>query len=298
MHDLDRTQAESEALFHESFESGEFPGEGELFSEMSGEVPLHENGSHEFGPYEAPEQEAGLSEAEEMELAAELLEVSGEAELDQFLGRLIRSVGQKVGRAMNSPVGRLVSGALQRLARKLPSAAGVAGTFLGGPAGGALGARLASAAGQMFGLELEGLSHEDQEFEVARRFVRFAAAAARRAARASHRVAPRTAARTAVLAAIRRFAPGLLQPTGCTCSAPAAAPPAGRPADDPGLPGAGLPAADGGMPDAAAAPPGDGRPAADGTAAGDCPAQEMGPGGSRRRGIWVRRGRRIILLEV
>ena len=58
-----------------------------------------------------------------------------------------------------SPVGRLVGGVLRRVARTaLPIAGRVAGTVFGGPVGGALGGRRASAAGRMFGLELEGLS--------------------------------------------------------------------------------------------------------------------------------------------
>jgi hypothetical protein len=61
------------------------------------------------------------------------------------------------------------------------------GTFVGGPVGG----KLASAAGRMFGLELEGLSAEDREFEVARRFVRFASATTKNAL---ERVEPQSAA--------------------------------------------------------------------------------------------------------
>ena len=77
------------------------------------------------------------------------------------------------------------------------------GNYFGGPAGGAIGGKLASAVGRIFGLELEGMSGEDQEFEVARRFVRLAASAAQKAA----------AARSAVAAAARRHAPGLLSPS-------------------------------------------------------------------------------------
>jgi hypothetical protein len=62
----------------------------------------------------------------------------------------------------------------------------------------------------MFGLELEGLSPEDREYEVARRFVRFASSAAARAARAT-RIPPSAAVRQAVRTSARRFAPGLLR---------------------------------------------------------------------------------------
>jgi hypothetical protein len=317
MHDLDPTQAESEWLFHEHSESGGYPGEREPFGETFGEGPLDANGLYEFGldktPQpeasfnEASEEEAGLPESEEMELAADLLEVTGEEELDQFLGRLLRRVEQTGRRGLRSPVGGLLRGALGRLARGLPLAGMVAGTFLGGPAGGALGGRLASAVGQMFGAELEGLSPEDQEFESARRFVRFASSAGRRAGRMSPRFDPRVAARAALFAAARRHAPGLFhwwarrrlypQDAGCTCPPPGViAPYAGMPPEDPGLPLAGapiagMPAAGGGMPAAAAT--------AGGVAAeGEYLEQEMFPVGSQHRGMWVRRGRRIILLGV
>jgi len=49
-------------------------------------------------------------------------------------------------------------------------------------AGGVVGGKLASAAGRMFGLELEGLSYEDQEFEAAKGVIRLAGAAASNAA--------------------------------------------------------------------------------------------------------------------
>jgi len=42
----------------------------------------------------------------------------------------------------------------------LPIAGRALGTFVGGPVSGMIGGKLASAAGRMFGLELEGLSVE------------------------------------------------------------------------------------------------------------------------------------------
>ena len=49
-----------------------------------------------------------LSETDELEMAAELLAVTNEQELDQFLGDLIRKVGRTVGQAVRSPIGRAV----------------------------------------------------------------------------------------------------------------------------------------------------------------------------------------------
>jgi type IV secretory pathway TrbL component len=156
------------------------------------------------------EFEGGLfGEAGEMELAASLLEVTGEAELEQFLGRLISKAAGAAGSALRAPVGRALSGILKNAARAaLPRAGTLLGTMIGGSAGGALGGKLATAAGPLFGLELEGLSPEDQEFEVARRFVRFAGEAAKHAATSSASLEPRAAAEAAMIQAARRYAPG------------------------------------------------------------------------------------------
>jgi hypothetical protein len=71
----------------------------------------------------------------------------------------------------------------------------------------------------MFGLELEGLSHEDQEFETARGYVRFAGEAVKNAALAPASQNPRSAANAAAVTAAQMYAPGLLQ-------APSVTPPA------------------------------------------------------------------------
>lgn len=67
-----------------------------------------------------------------------------------------------------------------------------------------------SAVGRLYGLELEGLSAEDQLFELARRFVRLARQAAGHAALDTPRTAPAVAARRATHAAARSLAPGLV----------------------------------------------------------------------------------------
>ena len=151
-----------------------------------------------------------LDEADEMELAAELLEVADEAGLDQFLGDLIRKAGRVAGQFIRSPTGRALGGILKGAAKKaLPHLGRAAGSYFGGAAGGDVGARLADQAGRIFGLELEGLSPEDQEFEAARHFVRFASNAAQRVAQ-SPSDSPQVAARNATVAAARQHAPGLI----------------------------------------------------------------------------------------
>jgi hypothetical protein len=155
------------------------------------------------------ESEAGvLGESEEMELAAELLEIQSEEELDQFLGKLIRRVGRTVGKFVRSPIGKAIGGALKGIVKKaLPIAGGALGTFVGGPIGAKLGSSLASAAGGALGLELEGMSQEDREFESSKRFVRFASEAVKNAVSAPA-ANPNAAAHAATAAAARRFAPG------------------------------------------------------------------------------------------
>jgi hypothetical protein len=174
------------------FEAFEFTEESEIFGETEAESPF--------------------SEAEEMELAANLLEVTDEAELDQFLGNLIRRAGRAVGTFVKSPLGRALGGVLKGAAKKaLPIAGRAIGTYFGGPAGGAVGGQLASRAGRLFGLELEGLSAEDQEFEVAKQFVRLAGAATKNAVLTPPTIDAHTAAQTAVATAAQKFAPRLLR---------------------------------------------------------------------------------------
>jgi hypothetical protein len=161
------------------------------------------------------EHEAGeLHEAQEMELASELLEVSNEQELEHFLGKLLSTASGAARSFASSPTGRQLGGILRQTAKRaLPVLGRAAGEWVR-PGGGAAGARLASAAGNLFGLELEGLSHEDREFEVARSFVRFATDAVRRAASAPPAAPPDAVVNGAVAAAARRYAPGLLGRSG------------------------------------------------------------------------------------
>jgi hypothetical protein len=153
-----------------------------------------------------------FSEDETADLAAELLEVSDEAELDQFLGGLISKVGRGIRAVARSPVGRAVGGVLRGAARHaLPWAGRAIGTYFGGPAGGAIGGRLAAGAGRLLGLELEGLSPDVQEFEIAKKFVNFAGATARNALASGGAASPVRAALSSAVQAARRHAPGLVK---------------------------------------------------------------------------------------
>ncbi|HEX7089445.1 MAG TPA: hypothetical protein VF192_04875 [Longimicrobiales bacterium] len=202
MHDLDRTLQEFEAGI-DALETDGFELEGEWGQEM-GEY----DGEYE---QEYGDTEAVFDEIEEMELAAALLEVQDEEELEQFLGGLIKKVGRAVGKVVRGPVGNALGGVLQRVAKTaLPMAGAALGNLVVPGVGGVVGGKLASMAGKMFGLELEGLSPQDQEFEVARRVVRLTAEAAKRAAAAPATAAPAVVAKNAVLQAARKHAPGLV----------------------------------------------------------------------------------------
>jgi hypothetical protein len=153
----------------------------------------------DFGQGEGP-----FNEEQEIEMAAELLAVSGDQELDQFLGNLVRRVGKAAGQIIRSPTGKALTGLLRQAAKKaLPLAGKAVGTYFGGSTGGNI-------AGQVFGLEVEGMSPEDQELQVARRFVRLAGDAANQIAQAPPSTPPQQAARAALVAAARQHAPGLL----------------------------------------------------------------------------------------
>jgi len=265
MHDIGRTQqeflGEAQEFQPEAFEFG---GAGEVYGETSGET--YENAFQETGSFETFEsfesQESPLNEAQEMELAAELLEVTNEQELDHFLGKLISSVGRGIGKFAGSPIGRALGGFLKPLAKKfLPIATGALGTFLGGPLGGLAASQLTNVATKAFGLELEGMSSEDAQFEVARRFVRLASSAAGNAASAPQTTDARTAAQVAITTAAQHHAPGLLRGSAASLSGPG----------DASL--SGIPSTLG--------------------KSGHCDCHHK-----RNKGVWIRRGRRILLIGV
>jgi uncharacterized protein (DUF697 family) len=164
-----------------------------------------------------------------MELAEELLEVTDEQELDRFLGKLIRRVGSAVKKVVRSPIGGAIGGFLKGIVKKaLPLAGGALGTFVGGPLGTTIGSSLASMAGKAMGLELEGLSQEDREFEAAKQFVRLASDAVSKAASTPPSANPNAAAQAAISSAARRFAPGLLRDATTLSQAPMGRGRAGR----------------------------------------------------------------------
>ena len=67
--------------------------------------------SFAYGETEAPGMGGSVfSEVDETELAAQLLDVRGEHELDRFLGDLVKRAGQAVGTFVRSPTGQALNG--------------------------------------------------------------------------------------------------------------------------------------------------------------------------------------------
>jgi uncharacterized protein (DUF697 family) len=154
--------------------------------------------------------EGTFNEVTEMELASELLSVQSEAELDQFLGNLFQKATGAIKNFAKSGTGQALGGMLKGLAKKaLPVVGGAVGSFLAPGIGTGIGTALGSAAGNLFELELEGLSAEDREFETAKAFVRFAGNAARRASTTKGKQ-PAQTAKSAIVSSAKRYAPGIL----------------------------------------------------------------------------------------
>lgn len=269
-HDTDRTQLE---FGSELSEYGEIPGlaseQYEYGSEL-GNIMNEVLGGGTYGQsYEGgyqEYQELPLPEVMEDELASRLLEIRSDQELDHFLGDLFKKVAGGLGKVIKGPVGQALGGVLKQVAKQaLPSLGTAVGGFFGGPVGAALGSQLASTAGSAFGLEYEGLSGEDREFETARRYVRFAGEAAKKAAIAPPNADPTTTAKTALVDAAKTHAPGLLAAPGASAISTGLGARAGA-----------------GYPEGA-----------------DCPSCGNGTGHHHRRtGKWIRRGRHIVLLGV
>ena len=183
MHDLDRTLRSQEPEMEAEFEY-------EMFGETDNEY-------EEETYYE-------LTEEQEIELAAELLAVADDRELDQFLGGLLKKAKGAVGPALKKY--------LKPLAKKLiPIAATAVGGYFGGPMGAKLGNKLGSFATTLFEVDFESMDGEIMEMEVARNFVRLANAAATNAAATGPVADPNKAAKTALVQAAKAHAPGLVR---------------------------------------------------------------------------------------
>ncbi|TXI19000.1 MAG: hypothetical protein E6Q62_05230 [Nitrosomonas sp.] len=160
------------------------------------------------------ELEYPFSEAEELELAAELLSISNEEELDLFLGKLFKGIGRglkKFGRFVGKKVLPALGKGLKAIGKvALPIVGKALGSFIPIPGvGTAIGGAIGTAVSKALELEFSGLPAEQAELEMARRFVRIAAAAARQAALANPHANPEAIANTALMAAAKMHVPNL-----------------------------------------------------------------------------------------
>ena len=176
----------------------------------------YDNGFGEFDgdEYEVDTAEEGVfDEVEQSELASELLGVADDHELDNFLGSMLKKATQKLG--IPSSITRHVGGLLKGAAKNvLPSLTQLAGGALGGPMGAALAGKAGPMLGSLLGMELEGLSPEDQEYEAAKQFVKLAGSSMQNAANAAGTGSPVEVAKRAVIDAARQHAPGLVRRAG------------------------------------------------------------------------------------
>jgi hypothetical protein len=150
------------------------------------------------------------------DLAAELLDVVNESELRRFLGRLAAETARASGRSIPRDTVRALLPILRRTAeRTLPTLT----IAVGDDTRAVATVPIAQTGARVFGLEPEGMSAEDRDFEIARRFVRFAQGALERAITTSapH---PATAAVDAVARAGRELAPGLVPPRRSAAAGP------------------------------------------------------------------------------
>jgi len=211
MHDLDRTYleddeglelgADGEYGDHEDEGDGaDEDGEDEDGDDEAAHGAADDHGEHREG--EAHDGGEVFHEDEVTELAAELLGVSSEQELDHFLGNFLKRARDLAGSFLSSAQGKALGGILKGIAPKVvPWLANAIAPGLGGPIAGALG------------LELEGLSPEDREFESAKQYIRLGAEAVKQAAAAPQSADAREVADAAMTRAAQQFAPGLLPGT-------------------------------------------------------------------------------------
>jgi hypothetical protein len=154
---------------------------------------------------------AELTEAQELALAGEVLEVGSEAELEEFLGDLWNRTKSAVGRAYNSAAVQKALPTIKAVGGKmLPVAAGKLADLAWKGSGDFVKAGAGALIDQWLKEELEGLSAEDRELALARRYIRFAHEALTRAAEMPERVPPRVAGQIAVTDSARANIPGVV----------------------------------------------------------------------------------------
>jgi hypothetical protein len=139
-------------------------------------------------------------------LAADLLDVKNEQELNYFLGDVISGATSAIGDFINSPTGQALGSGLKDVAKQaLPIVGTAIGARFGGPVGSQIGGALGTAVAGTF-----EMASEEQEWEAANTFVKLAGEAAKNAAMAPPGADPQAVAKKAIIEAAKIHAPALV----------------------------------------------------------------------------------------
>jgi hypothetical protein len=158
------------------------------------------------GRYAPPLGGSVFNEDQHMNLAAGLMEVNSEQELDNFLGDVISGAANAVGKFISSPTGQALGSGLKDVAKQLLPMAGTAlGDLVAPGVGGQIGGSLGSAAAGLFEAEAE-----EQEWETANTFVKLAGDAVKNAAAMPPGGDPQAIAKHAIIEAAKIHAPHLV----------------------------------------------------------------------------------------
>jgi hypothetical protein len=156
--------------------------------------PLRFSGAANGGSLISSAPSSPFSDAEETELAFELLRVKNDADLEQLLTHLFKKawkgtkpVGSKIAKPLGEFLGEVAKSAL-------PFVAAAAGRFLGRPTGSTVAGKLGSLIRQALEADAAGVAAAGRDLEKCRQFVRLAGKAARAAASAPTGINPIAAA--------------------------------------------------------------------------------------------------------
>ncbi|WDZ82901.1 hypothetical protein [Micromonospora cathayae] len=162
--------------------------------------------------YETLEGEWGQDDENmELEFATRLLDATGEDELDRLVADLLGSAPRGGARFARTREGRQIGGILRDAASRVqPILSRGRDRPVGWNTGRGPVDPVAPAARRYFGVNVEGLSPEDQELELARSFVRFAREAVHETERRAGSGPPGRVVHHAAVTAANHLAPGLI----------------------------------------------------------------------------------------
>jgi hypothetical protein len=166
-------------------------------------------GTGEF-EFEYESFESGeVSEQEELELAMELLSVQNEYEMEQFLGKLVGSIGSGL-----KSIGKVALPALKSLAKvALPIAGTALGSFIPIPGvGSMIGGALGRAAANALEMEYAGMDRAEADLEKARRMVGVLRSAVQDLSLSQRSGSPESVARSVLTSALQSNIPGTRLP--------------------------------------------------------------------------------------